>query len=254
MSHIRNAAYSFESVAAVGAGLWTLLERLSAEAIAARGFFVVALSGGSLPATLGDSLPAETTIDFSKWRVLYADERCVALDHADSNHGAAKKALLDKLPVEPAVVATINPALIRNPQAAASYYQARLTALAPAADGISSPRIDALLLGMGPDGHTCSLFPGHALLDVKERSVVHITDSPKPPSTRITFTFPVLNAARNAIFVCTGDNKADMIHRIIDLEEDVPSARVKPTLGKLYWFLDAPAASKLTLPTLTFKL
>ena len=99
---------------------------------------------------------------------------------------------------------------------------------------------------MGPDGHTCSLFPGHALLDEKEKIVAPIKDSPKPPPERVTLTLPVLNAAKAVAFVSTGDGKKDMIKNILkDKNEAFPAARVCPSKGDLFWILDKPAAANL---------
>lgn len=111
------------------------------------------------------------------------------------------------------------------------------------------PKFDLILLGMGSDGHVASLFPNHSVLDVKNQWVSFITDSPKPPPERITFTLPVINSASNVVVVVTGESKAEAVHLAIDdLGPNCPSlpARmVQPTNGKLVWFLDKPAASKL---------
>ena len=108
------------------------------------------------------------------------------------------------------------------------------------------PRIDLLLLGMGPDGHTCSLFPGHDLLNEKEKLVAAIKDSPKPPPERITLTLPVLNNAKAVAFVSTGEGKKEMIKNILkDQNESFPATRVNPKDGELFWIIDKPAASML---------
>lgn len=111
------------------------------------------------------------------------------------------------------------------------------------------PKFDLILLGMDSDGHVASLFPNHSALDEKDRWVTFITDSPKPPPERITFTLPVINSASNVAVVVTGESKAEAVHLAIDDAEpecpSLPSRMVQPTKGKLVWFLDEPAASKL---------
>ena len=178
--------------------------------------------------------------DWSKWHVFFADERCVPLDHADSNYGAAKKVLLDKLPIPSEQIVTVNPDL--SPSEAAVVYQERLGAVT-GGDGEAPPVLDCVLLGMGPDGHTCSLFPGHSLLDEDKKWVASIEDSPKPPPSRITLTMPVLQAARKICFVSTGEGKADMLKRIMDGDQAIPCAVVQP--GRAEWYVDTAAASKL---------
>ena len=110
------------------------------------------------------------------------------------------------------------------------------------------PKFDLILLGMGPDGHVASLFPGHSALDQSVDWVTHITDSPKPPPERITFTLPVINSAANVAVVVTGTAKAKAVRRAIEggsETPELPAQMVSPTDGKLVWFLDQSAASEL---------
>ncbi|CAK9186215.1 unnamed protein product [Ilex paraguariensis] len=111
------------------------------------------------------------------------------------------------------------------------------------------PKFDLILLGMGPDGHVASLFPNHSVLDEKDEWVTFITDSPKPPPERITFTLPVIKSASNVAVVVTGSSKAEAIHLAIDDVgpgcPSLPARMIQPTTGKLVWFLDKLAASKL---------
>lgn len=111
------------------------------------------------------------------------------------------------------------------------------------------PKFDLILLGMGPDGHVASLFPTHSVLNERDEWVTFITDSPKPPPERITFTLPVINSASNVAVVVTGESKAEAVHLAIDDvgpdDLSLPARMVQPTKGKLVWFLDKPAASKL---------
>jgi len=230
--------HRFASSKELGEELTKRLIELSSKAIAEKGEFTVALSGGSLPNTIAPGLLANKgAIEWAKWKVYFADERHVALDHADSNYRAAKEAFLDQLPTAPTIV-TINSTV--SVEKAAEEYESKLP----------KGRFDVILLGMGPDGHTASLFPGHALLNEKSRKVAFIKDSPKPPPERITLTLPYINDARNVFFVTTGASKADVVARcaidVSKLEQDpLPSARVRPTKGALVWFVDNEAASKL---------
>ena len=143
------------------------------------------------------------------------------------------------------------------PAQAADYEARMLTALGATSAAASPPSIDLVLLGMGPDGHTASLFPGHALLSETTRLIASITDSPKPPPQRITMTLPLINAARQVAFTACGTSKADAIAAMAGAVSSVaadgalqdagplPAARVAPTSGRLTWFIDTAAASKL---------
>lgn len=149
------------------------------QAIAERGQFVVALSGGSLPSNL-ISLVQDASVEFDKWHVFFVDERYVALNHSDSNFLACSAALA-RVPANQ--VHPIDPSLPLDDCAAAYEKQFK-------------SKLDLVLLGMGEDGHTASLFPGHALLREESRLIAPITDSPKPPPSRVTMTFPMIASAR----------------------------------------------------------
>ncbi|XP_074021262.1 6-phosphogluconolactonase [Numenius arquata] len=225
------------------------LAQLVAERAAAAGGdrFSLGLSGGSLvgilsrdlpPAAVGPAAPA-------RWLVAFCDERLVPPDHPESTGGAYKAQLLPRLPGPGPRLLALTPGLA--PAAAAEDYAAQLRQAFP---GEEVPVFDLLVLGIGPDGHTCSLFPGHPLLQEKEKIVAAITDSPKPPPERITLTLPVLNAARMVVFVATGEGKAAVLKRILEGDEEnpLPAARVRPRSGQLRWFLDEAAAKELTIP------
>jgi 6-phosphogluconolactonase len=224
---------------------------VSASAVEARGGFSVVLSGGSLIKTLSKlcESPYLETVDWARWHVFWADERVVKKDHPDSNYKLAWDGLLSKVPIPSGQVYAINDTL--STEAAAEDYemcikQLTKTGIVPTHDGY--PRFDLLLLGMGPDGHCCSLFPHHPLVHVKDRWIAPITDSPKPPPERITFTLPVVQAAANITFVANGEGKAEMMAKVFGEElplGELPSQSARPLNGKLIWFADKPAASKL---------
>lgn len=219
--------------------LCELIQDVANKAIESEDVFKIGLSGGSLVNFLALGLPKITT-DWSKWRLFFCDERVVPSESPDSTFGAYRKSLIGKVPLSESQFIQIDPHLAAE-DAARDYIRKMAPFFAPD----SLPRFDALLLGMGPDGHTCSLFPGHRLLDETSVWIAPITNSPKPPPSRITLTFPIINNAENCIFAIAGQGKADMVKRILKDTEDLPAGRVKPTEGKLYWILDDGAASLL---------
>jgi 6-phosphogluconolactonase len=212
------------------------------------GRFAVALSGGSLPGLLAGGLleayadlsDAERSAHFAKWHVFFADERCVPNDHPDSNFRGCAEAFLSRVPVPAAQVHRIDDALVGDPAAAAAAYEAAMAA-ALGQDGA----LDMALLGMGPDGHTCSLFPGHALLKEASRRVAAISDSPKPPARRITLTFPAIRAAAAVVFVAAGASKADVFPAAFAGRADVPAGCAHARDGSAHWFVDDAAAAQL---------
>ena len=236
----------FESPSALGERGAALVLAAARDAIAARGRFSIALSGGSIPTLLSPALlAAGGAARFERWLVFLADERYVPAEHPDSNLGAWRTSLLEKAGIPAGSVFGLN-AGVPLEQACLEYEAALLQAVGggPAGGGGAPPAIDALLLGMGPDGHTASLFPGHPLVGEAGRWVAPIADSPKPPPCRITLTLPALNAARLAVFVVTGGSKAECVRRAFMPEPDVPSGLVLAT-ERTHWLLDPPAASQL---------
>ena len=246
-------------------------------AIAERGHYTLALSGGSMPGLLG-GLATVSDVDWTCVYILFSDERCVPLDDEDSNYKACSSALLGRLSIPASNVLTIDFTL-GSAGAMAQDYEAKLKALLPCPGGV--PQLDTVLLGLGPDGHTASLFPGHALLGETSKFVAGIEDSPKPPPARITLTFPVLHAAREVLFIAAGAAKAPLFqeafsapaltsggkqeppaasdagvidHSIVSVRDDLPypAFQVRPATGKLWYYTDAAGASLLpeTLKTI----
>ncbi|XP_060519370.1 6-phosphogluconolactonase [Cylas formicarius] len=218
-----------------------VIKNAAYESIALNGIFNVGVSGGSLVSFLAAGLPKIKT-DFTKWRIFFCDERVVPEDDPDSTFGAYKNQLVDNknINLREDQFVTIKQGVSADD--AAKAYSDEIAKYLP---GNPLPQFDMLLLGMGPDGHTCSLFPGHKLLNETERWVAPITDSPKPPPSRITLTFPVINNAKACVFAISGKDKADMIKRILLDKEDLPAARVQPASGRLYWILDKEAGVHL---------
>lgn len=217
--------------------LSSYIEKISNDAILNRGKFFVGLSGGSVVKYLCEALPHVDT-DWSKWVLAFCDERVVPEDSEDSTFGAYHKMLIPKTKLNRNQFITIKQGV--SAQDAALDYEQKLK------NAFNSDiyKFDLLLLGMGPDGHTCSLFPNHSLLEEATLNVASIIDSPKPPPSRITLTYKVINNARNCIFAMSGAGKADMAKRILKDNEDLPAARVKPE-GSLYWIVDEAASKHL---------
>ncbi|KAI0244759.1 suppressor of los1-1, partial [Massospora cicadina] len=225
--------FSFSTLEEVSIALNKFVASCSSQAIKSHGRFTIALSGGSLPKTLAAVLKDNREIDFSKWHVFFADERCAPLNHEDSNYLLAKKELLDHVPISRENIHTINNDLVNSPSAAAEDYESTLVKVFDDKNEVRFPTFDLIFVGIGPDGHTCSLFPGHPLLEEKDLWVAPIEDSPKPPPQRITLTYPILNHATAVAFVVTGDNKQSILEKILDEKDySLPATRVKPIHGQ----------------------
>jgi len=215
-------------------------------AIGAQGRFTVALAGGSTPKALY-SLLAASYAAFAWNRVFFffGDERHVPPTDPQSNYRMANEALLSKITIPAENVFRVH---AENPDAAAAAadYEAEVRRFFALKTG-EFPRFDLILLGMGPDGHTASLFPDSKALDEHSRVVVSNWVE-KFKTDRITFTFPVLNNAHEVMFMTSGADKADMLHQVLEGKNTppFPCQLVQPTDGKLLWVIDEPAAEKLT--------
>ncbi|KAJ9656985.1 suppressor of los1-1 [Neophaeococcomyces mojaviensis] len=251
--------YSDSSVDEVAARLRKYVLNCQKAALSRHEKFQIAVSGGSLPATLSKALlaPDDGTLDdkpqFSKWEIFFADERAVPLDHEDSNYGLLKKDLLDKIPPTSGSpqVFPVNVKMLDNTQELADQYQETLMSSFAGKDSVRLPLFDLILLGCGPDGHTCSLFPGHDLLRETDAWVAPIEDSPKPPQRRITLTLPVVTHAFKIAFVATGGGKKDILKKILDTDEgrSLPCGLVNEQAGeKVSWFTDAAATEGISHP------
>ncbi len=226
-----------------------LFENIAHEAIEQRGRADIALSGGSTPRMLYQFLatPEQAArVDWGRVHLWFGDERCVGPDDPDSNYGMARDALISHVPVPAANVHRMEGEL--PPAEAATRYESALRAAFALAPG-ALPRFDLIWLGLGPDGHTASLFPGTAALDMTDRLVVanHV---PQLNTDRITLTYPVINAAAVVAFLVAGEDKASMVAQILEGDRSdptrlFPSQRVAPTNGQLLWLLDMAAAGQL---------
>lgn len=225
--------------------------RLAGEAVRAHGRFTMALSGGSTPRALFRLLadPRGPFLDRIDWRavhVFWVDERHVPPDHPESNYRMAREELLDHVPL---LAANIHRIRAEDPDAAhaAALYEDELAeafALSPQ----QLPRFDLLLMGIGPDGHTASLFPGGEAVHERERRVI-APFVPKLDASRITLTPPVLNHGAAVIFLVSGEEKAAALAAVVEGERQVdlyPAQIVRPEHGTLLWLVDRAAAQRLT--------
>ncbi len=212
---------------------FTVLETAEEVAAAAAGEIAAAiqsgaartlvLAGGSTPRRAYELLADIPDVAWGRVTVLFGDERCVPANHADSNYRMAREALLDR--VAPATVHRMPAEL--GPDEGAALYSPVVASLAP---------LDFVLLGVGEDGHTASLFPGHAAVSAKGWAL-GIHDSPKPPPERVTLTLPVLRAARRVLILATGAGKADAVARA--KRGEVPSGMI----AGARWLIDRDAAA-----------
>jgi 6-phosphogluconolactonase len=229
--------------------------RIATDAAVSRGVFSVALAGGSTPkmlyALLAEHPTLRNSLPWDKMQVFFGDERHVGPGHADSNFQMATDAMLSKVPLEPQQIHRIKGEYPDTAQAAAEYEdEIRRTF------GLKSgelPRFDLILLGMGNEGHTLSLFPGTKALHESQRIVTRNWVG-KLYTERITLTAPAANRAANIIFMVTGSDKACALKAVLEgphEPEQLPAQMIQPTNGSLSWLIDAAASSMLSKEVLT---
>ncbi|MGB7130759.1 MAG: 6-phosphogluconolactonase [Candidatus Sulfotelmatobacter sp.] len=216
--------------------------------VSERNRFIIALSGGSTPKNLYNLIAANasSTLPWERMFFFFGDERHVPPDDLESNFRMANESLLSKVPIPAGNIFRV-PSENPDASAAAEAYEKSLRSFFGLQPG-EFPRFDLILLGMGPDGHTASLFPETAALQEKSRLVV-ANWVEKLKTHRITITLPVINAARRVLFLVSGTDKAAALHEVLEGKqpaEKYPSKLVRPTNGKLIWLVDRAAASGLS--------
>jgi 6-phosphogluconolactonase len=236
-----------------------LLKRAAAEHIIAiceaamntQGYFSIALSGGSTPKAVYELLTDKAFSRYMDWEhthIFWGDERCVPPDHTESNFHMARLALLDNVPLPVTNIHRMKGEM-EPAQAAIEYEQMLRQFFARRRDG--AVRFDLVLLGLGDDGHTASLFPGTAALEETERLVLE-NYVEKLDTWRLTLTATAINAADRVTFLVSGKSKAEMLKQVLEGTEqpyELPAQLIQPISGNLLWLLDEPAAAKLSKPS-----
>lgn len=229
-----------DQAALVARALELILSKIET-AIEQRGRFTIALAGGRTPKPLYEAI-ANQKLPWDKIHVFWGDERYVPPDHPDSNELMARRAWLDRVDIPAANIHPI-PTTESDPALAATKYEQHLQEFFHTASG-EFPALDVVLLGMGDDAHTASLFPHTEALKVRDRL---ITVGNKDSSLRITFTYPFINAARSVIFLVAGANKRPALAQVFAPVADeftYPSRFIQPQ-GELLWLLDRSAGAEL---------
>jgi len=210
--------------------------------------FLVALPGGTTPQalyTLLASAEYRNRVAWDQVSFFFGDERAVPPDHPDSNYRAAQEALFRPLNISEKHIYRMK-AEQPDLEAVAADYERVLQSVF---DGGRVPRFDLIFLGMGPDGHMASLFPGHLALAERKRWIMPVMDAPKPPPRRLTLTVPVLNAAKLVLFMATGADKAQALREVLEgnaSPDQYPAKHVRPGVGRLVWLVDEAAGGTLS--------
>lgn len=215
-------------------------------ALGERGRFHIALAGGSTPRRLYEELAVSPLAVFDAWNVFFGDERWVDSSHPDSNFRMAAEALLSRVPIAPRQVHRI-PAAKASPAKVAEMYGFEVRR-GLSADPAELPRFDLVLLGLGSDGHTASLFPGSTALAAGPRQICVATYAPAPGAWRVTLTAAVINAARRVVFVVSGADKAPAVAKALSMRQppEVPAGLIRPSRGEVVYVMDAAAAASIT--------
>lgn len=235
----------FEDAESLARAAAARIAELARESIIARGLFTIALSGGSTPRRVYELLAGEDfreSIDWPNVHVFFGDERMVPPDSAESNYRMANEALLAHVPIPPENVHRIDG--VGDAKSNASAYESEMRGLFGDVEWL---RLDHVLLGMGDDGHTASLFPGTAVLD-ENRLWVAPNWVEKLGAWRVTLTAPAINAARRVTFLINGAGKAERLREVLKGERDpsrLPSQLIRPSDGTLEWFVERAAAARL---------
>jgi 6-phosphogluconolactonase len=204
----------------------------------------IVLAGGSTPERCYALLSNAPDTSWDHVHFWFGDERTVGPEHEESNYGMARRTLIDELGIPDERVHRMVGEI--DPDVAAAEYEEEIQALVPLnADG--QPMFDIVLLGLGDDGHTASLFPGTQALNETSRIAV-ANEVPQQRRTRITLTYPAINAARHVLFIITGDEKADALRNVVQGDANAaPAAGIRPEIGELQYFVDESAASRIEL-------
>ena len=210
-------------------------------AAASRGRFAICLSGGSTPRQLYQVLadaPYRDTLPWDRVHWFWGDERFVPWDHPDSNYGMVQAALLTRAPAPSQNIHGIG-TTSTPPDAARAYERVLKSYYGAEALDPARPLFDVEILGLGPDGHTASLFPGTSVLEDRDRWVAEVVGA--RAEARITLTYPALESSRHSAFLVAGKEKREMLVRALASDQALPAAKVRP-VGDLTWFVDEAAA------------
>ncbi len=246
MDNVKPDVRIFENLESLSEAAATLFIESSARAITERGQFLVALSGGSTPIKLYELLaqsPYREQVDWPRVHVFWGDERCVPPEDLENSYRQAHDVLLALVPIPAENIHRVQSDL--EPETAAIDYALVLKQFA--SPPLDWPRFDLVLLGMGSDGHTASLFPGSEVNPAAATMAVTAQYQDRP-ANRVTLTPRVFNAARRVIFLVSGESKSETLANVLYGEyrpEQLPAQRIRPTDGELIWMVDQSTASKL---------